>query len=808
MIPPDLIEGYQGKATNPNPRLLDELYGSGLGITGFESFLEVAAHDPVMHKEMALALKLDEKTFYPPFCKTEHEKRERLRYLPLVYGPRIRSIFLDFINTSLRLNSQNISDNSPWDIVVVGAGFHGSLLVNRIKAENPGARVLIVDKEPLPSKHFHLGGHYFRMNNTLNDHDEGPTFQGHEKYNLPHTYGPVQVTDLTGHRWPAAKLIAEIGRITLFSSQCDCLLNTEITAVEKVEKLYQLKTSSGKTISASKIVFATGLGKPKIPCDDAESKEIVEKALLKPDKIMTVEQAFAITPKIEPLSIWNTDLILAGYGNSALTFLEFLYSIGPDDAYRFESIQKKTAIKTAIIAKNAEAKLRPRYSGIASPLKEGQAKLHAGALTKVRYRDDGSVVAFYITPDGETKSLVGKKLILGTGYELQVENLLKVKKEDFKPVKELAADSTILVPVAKKLDNEEIYIVGPAAGRDLVDVDHNTNGVPLVEIGQAEAIPYSSILTETFGGMLAKAVTVKEAAKKRFVPMRTIEASSTSGKAPLINLSEKPTLDAEFLTETVNEEIATTLKSEILQLFSYLQFKNMAAVQLKFSWENEQLMIEGLKGDDIEWLAEEIKKHRSLLCHLTGFVDPLDTLTISVKIGQSIELHLATRPCTMAYLKTSNPQKKLESQKLFSTHGVKLFVAPGSGSSATGPILDRIKAKVDSVPEGVFVEVNTLQVESDDLELQNDALLLQTSIGKKAEWHCYYSQKSKGEISVFHAVVPGEIVEKRGEGGFGFDSSFQPAGSKNTLAEEKPDQYNARALAIKAQQNNNVYTKI
>ena len=41
-------------------------------------------------------------------------------------------------------------------------------------------------------------------------------------------------------------------------------------------------------------------------------------------------------------------------------------------------------------------------------------------------------------------------------------------------------------------------------------------------------------------------------------------------------------------------------------------------------------------------------------------------------------------------------------------------------------------------------------------------------------------------------------MESRGSAGFGFDPVFLPEGSKNTLAQAKPDAVNARAVAVEA----------
>lgn len=57
---------------------------------------------------------------------------------------------------------------------------------------------------------------------------------------------------------------------------------------------------------------------------------------------------------------------------------------------------------------------------------------------------------------------------------------------------------------------------------------------------------------------------------------------------------------------------------------------------------------------------------------------------------------------------------------------------------------------------------------------------------------------------VYEGIVNGKIVQHRGDSDFGFDPYFEPDGTDKTLAEDKPDERNARFLAIENLVNNNV----
>ena len=51
-------------------------------------------------------------------------------------------------------------------------------------------------------------------------------------------------------------------------------------------------------------------------------------------------------------------------------------------------------------------------------------------------------------------------------------------------------------------------------------------------------------------------------------------------------------------------------------------------------------------------------------------------------------------------------------------------------------------------------------------------------------------------VRLYEGNVHGTIVERRGDGGFGFDPVFLPDGASKTLGEEKLDKFNARAIAV------------
>ena len=60
---------------------------------------------------------------------------------------------------------------------------------------------------------------------------------------------------------------------------------------------------------------------------------------------------------------------------------------------------------------------------------------------------------------------------------------------------------------------------------------------------------------------------------------------------------------------------------------------------------------------------------------------------------------------------------------------------------------------------------------------------------------------------IYQGKISGIIVTARGSKGFGFDPVFLPDGATETLAQSKPDKFNARAKAVDALINNKLLTE-
>lgn len=105
--------------------------------------------------------------------------------------------------------------------------------------------------------------------------------------------------------------------------------------------------------------------------------------------------------------------------------------------------------------------------------------------------------------------------------------------------------------------------------------------------------------------------------------------------------------------------------------------------------------------------------------------------------------------------------------------------------------------------QAVVVEDTSLDIEGIDLGvkirwlLERDPLGLGSYAGKACIFRCIIAVMTKNdEILLATGEVHGTICLKQGNQGFGFDPYIIPNGRDQSLAEDKPDEVNARALAL------------
>lgn len=151
-------------------------------------------------------------------------------------------------------------------------------------------------------------------------------------------------------------------------------------------------------------------------------------------------------------------------------------------------------------------------------------------------------------------------------------------------------------------------------------------------------------------------------------------------------------------------------------------------------------------------------------------------------------------------LNTSNPGKFEEFKRLFAKYESVLEASHVDLQEIDADPIQVVAHKASQLGDRIIVEDTSLDIEGADVGINIRWLLdhLSEYAGRKAEWTVLLAFRQGDQISIFKGTVSGVIVKSRGVDGFGFDPVFLPEGATETLAESKPDVFNARAKAVEA----------
>jgi len=160
-------------------------------------------------------------------------------------------------------------------------------------------------------------------------------------------------------------------------------------------------------------------------------------------------------------------------------------------------------------------------------------------------------------------------------------------------------------------------------------------------------------------------------------------------------------------------------------------------------------------------------------------------------------------------LNTSNPGKFEEFKRLFAQNGSILEGSHFDLEEIDANPIQVVAHKASQLADNIVVEDSSLDVEGASVGVNIRWLLDQLSEykGRKAEWIVLLAFRQGQEVYIYRGSVTGTIILPRGDGGFGFDPVFLPDGATKTLAESKPDMFNARAKAIEALIKGEIYSK-
>lgn len=151
-------------------------------------------------------------------------------------------------------------------------------------------------------------------------------------------------------------------------------------------------------------------------------------------------------------------------------------------------------------------------------------------------------------------------------------------------------------------------------------------------------------------------------------------------------------------------------------------------------------------------------------------------------------------------LNTSNQGKLTEFQRLFAKHGCTLSATQQDLREINADPFQVVAHKASQMDDFVIIEDTSLDVEGADVGVNIRWLLdhLVDFVGHRAQWKVLLAYRVKNQVFIYQGLVNGVIVKPQGKNGFGFDPVFLPEGATETLAQNKPDHLNARALAVDA----------
>jgi XTP/dITP diphosphohydrolase len=160
-------------------------------------------------------------------------------------------------------------------------------------------------------------------------------------------------------------------------------------------------------------------------------------------------------------------------------------------------------------------------------------------------------------------------------------------------------------------------------------------------------------------------------------------------------------------------------------------------------------------------------------------------------------------------LNTSNKGKFEEFKRLFSQHGSTLEASHIDLKEIDADPIKVVAHKASQLKDKTIVEDASLDIEGASVGVNVRWLLdhLSEYAGRKAKWTVLLAFRQNDQVYIYKGTILGTIVVPRGRDGFGFDPVFLPDGSTKTLAEFKPDQFNARAKAVEAMMKEELFTK-
>ncbi|MBL7543906.1 MAG: hypothetical protein JNL11_08820 [Bdellovibrionaceae bacterium] len=476
----------------------------------------------------------------PPIQMSFESALFRREWLPKITTDKSkREQIMRLVEAELRLSSasvlETIKNKKPkYDIVIIGAGVHGIIAATTLKANNLGLKILIIEKQDTIASRFRTGGSVFVLNSSQRPSGKNKLpLPGEGNLNeLP--YLPIQVTDLSAQKYPAAKDLGDALLMSAYSLSkmpgVDIVLNTNSeTEMIKDNQANVTLFKSGKphvTIASQLVVRAPGLGLVKLP-DEVKSfvtanPEFMTSKSGELPRIATYDQALEILESSNNPKLFfeKKRVMIAGKGNSADTIIEFI--IGNNGQAGLSSAQIDLPAKILWAGQDKKTcdeflrSARLRYSSVGAIFRSSKAngvpvgEAIPAKVEKVNRSVDPNQVDVTMT-DGKVYTV--DVIILATG----LESLTSTEAlADYQPISDRILNADKDSKIALFNPDKKEYLVGPGAPglvestetkgivqNTVAIFNHAPRVVALSERLAREIMPISDVISESTPRMVS-----------------------------------------------------------------------------------------------------------------------------------------------------------------------------------------------------------------------------------------------------------------------------------------------------------------
>jgi hypothetical protein len=418
-------------------------------------------------------------------AESKSEASEHRALTPFIAGimnhPETRLAFMNAIDETAQAESKALKEQARTqgglnvDIVIVGAGVHGSVTAARLRAENPGLSVLAVDKND------HIGGQFrgygkrptFRINSRAHRAQSDNSVAlpgGNGNLNPLGEMAIIQLPDITTETYPTNIDMGDAVAINQFFS-APAILGVEVKAREQqedaTEKLTIYDKDSGEEyeITAQTVLTLTGAG-------ERERSE-------NNTNVWTVEDLlshFGNSGTPFPMEAFiGKSIAVKGGGDSGRIAVELLSRLAPKEAYGNSIAQLGGPESLTWYGVNFESreefcdKNRPRYQQIRDFIANNDERLEGARLVrprKARITEVSEVDGGALKVADETDRIryfdivIDASNLSNKAYEIKgfTGNVIS---------EEVALDGIGMATIGRRFENSNVYVGGPAAQTQL-----------------------------------------------------------------------------------------------------------------------------------------------------------------------------------------------------------------------------------------------------------------------------------------------------------------------------------------------------